>query len=800
MPSLIKQQRLSDRFTLIRPLGIGGMGEVWLTQDDELEERTALKVLKPELSASPAMVELLKNECRNTRRLVHPHIVRVFDFHRFEQWAFISMEYVDGVDLKQFHRRHYIEILALLLPVIDALHYAHNIGVIHRDLKTSNVLCDTTGKPYVVDFGIADAMGSQMRSMRVQDGGSLYSMSPQQLNGAEPQPADDIYSFGVLLYELLLGQPPFYPHISEEKINHKAPDCVSRNARLPTRLTVLMEQLLAKSPQQRPVSMEAIKAEFIAIQATGENATIPPTKSVSASARAAQADRIAIIPPQIPPLSRTSVDGTPRRKGIPIVGLLLSLALAVLLAAGVVVFYFLPQLVEKRQVLARRNVQDGVSKPPQTERAEEKKRQAWLKAAAERAQSTAPQESPQKERAEQAMGVYLNKQAALEQAGVVQWGGQQYSNALLLATEGDGLLRTKEFSAAALAYEKAAATLDEVESRKDEILKAAIERGTRALESGDSDAASKAFAQAQQLAPDNAVVAKGLARAETLERVFSALRSGYDHEQKNDLQSALAEFQQAVALDPDIRKAREGVERVKSKLVDAQFHQAMSEGLSALHAGDFSSARNAFQTARSLKPDSIELQDAFIQLEEGVRLVRIDHHRAKATSLEKEERFREAAEQYTAILKLDSSLIFAQQGKSRTLQQANLFDQIQSYLNRPTRLSSRSVYEQALKDLQKASRIENKGPRLTAQIAAFETTVKTAGTPIRVSIESDNLTDIAVYKIGRLGKFKSRELKLRPGTYTIVGSRDGYRDVRRKITVVAGKSKSPIVIRCEDKI
>ena len=359
MPSLLKHQRLCDRFTLIRTLGTGGMGQVWLAQDNELGEHCALKVLKPELSASPTMVELLKNECRNTRRLVHPHIVRIFDFHRFEQWAFISMEYVDGVNLKQFTRRHYIEVLATLLPVIDALIYAHSLGIVHRDLKASNVLCDTTGKPYVVDFGIADAMDSQMRSIEMLGGGSLYSVSPQQLNGAAAQPADDIYSLGVLLYELLLGQPPFYPHISAEKINNETPDCVTGNAQLPTRLTELLLQLLAKTPQQRPASMEAVKAEFLAIQAAGEDLTVPPSAPVPMSTPDAEVSNIEIIPPQIPPLSRAAAEISHKRKGISVVGVLLSFALAVLLAAGVVVFYFLPQLVEKRQILSRRNVLRG---------------------------------------------------------------------------------------------------------------------------------------------------------------------------------------------------------------------------------------------------------------------------------------------------------------------------------------------------------------------------------------------------------------------------------------------------------
>ena len=137
MAALTKGQQLTERFTLARCLGSGGMGEVWLAEDRELHEQVALKVLHPQLSVSPEMVALLKNECRNTRRLVHPNIVRLFDFHRVDEWAFISMEYVDGSDFQQFLGADFGTVIPVVIPVIEALEYAHGLGIVHRDLKAS---------------------------------------------------------------------------------------------------------------------------------------------------------------------------------------------------------------------------------------------------------------------------------------------------------------------------------------------------------------------------------------------------------------------------------------------------------------------------------------------------------------------------------------------------------------------------------------------------------------------------------------------------------------------------------------
>ncbi|UCG14615.1 MAG: serine/threonine protein kinase, partial [Deltaproteobacteria bacterium] len=230
MLHLQKGQLLLSRFSLVELLGQGGMGQVWLAEDVELQERVAIKVLSPLLLATPEQVQLLKDECRNTRRLVHPHIVRIFDFHRSDDVVFISMEFVDGEDLDTRRRRlgtlPYADLVIRLLPIVEALSYAHGLGLIHRDLKAGNVLLDRQGVPRLADFGIAAVLQPHRDGRNVSSSGSRYSMSPQQLEGKNPHPADDLYSLGVLMYELLTGHPPFYPDITPEKIHREVPSPV----------------------------------------------------------------------------------------------------------------------------------------------------------------------------------------------------------------------------------------------------------------------------------------------------------------------------------------------------------------------------------------------------------------------------------------------------------------------------------------------------------------------------------------------------------------------------------------------
>ena len=252
--------RLCSRFILIRPLGQGGMGEVWLARDSELDQEVVTKVVPADASA--ATIDLLRQECRNARRLSHPNIVRVFDFHQCDGVSFITMEHVDGDTIESLRGGATEAIVKALVTLSGALEHAHQIGVVHRDVKASNVLLDRAGQPRLMDFGIAGVLHPGEGDLLLEGGGSRYSMSPQQLAGVPPQPSDDIYGLGTLAYHLIVGHPPFWPNADEERIRQEAPEPIGPGRTVPARLQDLIGEMLAKSPAGRPADMALVREEL----------------------------------------------------------------------------------------------------------------------------------------------------------------------------------------------------------------------------------------------------------------------------------------------------------------------------------------------------------------------------------------------------------------------------------------------------------------------------------------------------------------------------------------------------------
>ncbi len=215
-------QVLCSRFTLLRPLGRGGMGQVWLASDRQLDEEVVTKIVPAD--ASSVTIELLRHECRNTRRLSHPNIVRVFDFHQCDGVSFITMEHVTGESIETLRGASIEDIVQTLAWLAGALDHAHQSGVVHRDVKADNVLLDRTGQPRLMDFGIAAVLDPGDGDLHLEGGGSRYSMSPQQAAGDPPQPSDDIYGLGTLAYHLISGHPPFWSEGDVERIQRDAPE------------------------------------------------------------------------------------------------------------------------------------------------------------------------------------------------------------------------------------------------------------------------------------------------------------------------------------------------------------------------------------------------------------------------------------------------------------------------------------------------------------------------------------------------------------------------------------------------
>lgn len=261
-----------NRYKLDRVLGRGGMGVVWLADDQKLERPVALKFLPSLIGLDPAAVKELKTETRRGLELSHPHIVRIYDFVDDDDAAAISMEFVDGKTLSELRLANEGgvfttgEVSKWLLGVCDALDYAHfQRKVVHRDLKPANIMLTTRDAvAKIADFGIARSLSDTMSRLSVANAGAsgtLPYMSPQQAMGERPLPTDDVYSLGATLYELFTGKPPFYRGDLPMQINSKVPPTVAERRQeldvkaaeeLPKLWEDAIASCLSKDPTQRP--------------------------------------------------------------------------------------------------------------------------------------------------------------------------------------------------------------------------------------------------------------------------------------------------------------------------------------------------------------------------------------------------------------------------------------------------------------------------------------------------------------------------------------------------------------------
>jgi serine/threonine-protein kinase len=252
----------AERYWLRRILGRGGMGTVYLARDEVREEVVALKVLEASCARSPVALERFSREAKLARRITHPNVARVFDLSSYQGRAFLTLEYVEGEDLRSRLMREGAlkpEVAArLALAVCAGLGAAHEAAVVHRDLKPANVLLGRGGRVVLTDFGIARAMEDEgpggLTHVHGVVGTPQY-MAPEQLTESPVDARTDLYAVGLLLYEMLVGAPAFGETKSLkaafERVRRPPPDprdC----APVPGALAGLVRRCLARAPEERP--------------------------------------------------------------------------------------------------------------------------------------------------------------------------------------------------------------------------------------------------------------------------------------------------------------------------------------------------------------------------------------------------------------------------------------------------------------------------------------------------------------------------------------------------------------------
>jgi len=204
---------LGDRYRIIDTLGEGGMANVYLAEDIILQRKVAVKILRLDLQKEPQTLARFQREALATSELSHPNIVMVLDVGTDHGLPYMVMEYVDGPDLKEYIRANSPlnlgNIIKIMDQILSAMSLAHKHNVIHRDLKPQNILMDKHGNIKIADFGIAVALNQNSVTQTNSAIGSVHYMSPEQTRGGLVTKQSDIYSLGIILYELITGNVPF---------------------------------------------------------------------------------------------------------------------------------------------------------------------------------------------------------------------------------------------------------------------------------------------------------------------------------------------------------------------------------------------------------------------------------------------------------------------------------------------------------------------------------------------------------------------------------------------------------------
>jgi len=405
-----------------------------------------------------------------------------------------------------------------------------------------------------------------------------------------------------------------------------------------------------------------------------------------------------------------------------------------------------------------------------------------------------------RERAEDILSTLLDEKNALERRGVADWGGASYDELVTFSEQGDRHMRENDYTAAAEAYEKALSRAEALGARMAETLDRLLEEGQTALVRTNGPLAQSKFSTALKIDPTNAVATVGLERSRTIEEVETLMRSGRAHEARGRFALALTDFEEAARKDPQHAQARAAVERVTEAIKQETFQDLMSQGLKALRENELSDAESFFVQAKAFYPGAPEVEDALFRVGEARRLEKIDGLLKEAREAERERAWERAYRRYRDVLEIDPHIASAIGGKERTAQRIRLTRQMRHYLDKPELLKTPQGRDGAQATLEEVLLLQSGGEEWDQLLARFETMVKEATTPVRVVLESDGMTSVDVYKVGRLGSFESKELALLPGTYTVVGHRDGYKDIRVKLEVTEEAEPVHASVICREKI
>jgi Protein kinase domain len=933
-------------YSLIERIGTGGQGEVWKAHDESRGVDVALKILAPSAARHPAAWAMLEREHAIASRLQHPGILQVLPPERIEDVVVLPMELAAGGDLRRLRGAGYLEIVPLLLEAAEALEYAHARGVVHRDLKSGNVLLDSRGRVKLADFGIAALLPAEGAGAAELRGAGLspFTASPEQLRNEPPSAADDIYGLGALAYELLSGHPPYYPNFDLRRAQTQPVPELVPTRQIPPELGELVMRMLAKRAAERPASMQQVMDELdatlnatlsfapqgleadpaadpadgspaAAVPASDREIPVPrpaaplpgahpdrrPVQASEARIGAAQPEKRTVpsaaapklvdadtwppraepaaarlqpppaepgaagaappaarppgdvghpqpaprprpapvsppAPPRVeerqrppaanaPPAAVPPADpfdlgsDHPRLRAIPppgrrrptartagararhwpylVSGLLCGAAL--ICAATTAALFWLPRrdLAGLQSLLA--SIAPVISSPKSTPAATAAPTQATPPAAAASA-SKPPPDPAALARLDRERTAFEQRAAALAARGAAAWDGTELSAAQMQAAESSGAAAAGGIPLALQHLSKAQQLLANVAAKAPRALAAELAAGNAALAAGHREPAVQAFALARRIEPNSRRAIEGARRAQLLSGVLPLLADARRAEAAQNYSRAAQDFSQALALDPGNTAAQAGLARANAAFGDDNYARAVGAGFAALGAGRLTDAQTDFQQALGFRPRGAQASEGLQRVRAAMQAGRVAALRQRAGDLEAQEHWQQAAAEYASILRENPSLAFARRDEERDEERATLAASLQQIIDHPASLGLQSVRDEAVTLLQQAREQTPSGPVLQGQVERVAQLLPELDRPVLLNLISDNATQVTIPSIGVFGAFGRRQIRLKPGTYTVIGTRDGYRAVQQEFTVEPGQQSVTIAVSCSEPI
>ncbi|QMU61986.1 MAG: hypothetical protein GKR92_09890 [Gammaproteobacteria bacterium] len=466
-----------------------------------------------------------------------------------------------------------------------------------------------------------------------------------------------------------------------------------------------------------------------------------------------------------------------------------------LLLCALIVFFFLPKYVaeNRNKITPENQTQVETLSLEEPSQAVEEEPEPLI--------SLSPEESSAfKQQAEELLLEIIGKQKFLENKAVKKWANEEFKIALEQGSRGDEHFRKQAYQQSIAAYEDAAAILMDLERQVEPTLTEHLAKGGLALTQAEKDTAIIHFELAKSIDTSNTQAINGLRRAETIKELYALLVQGGKYEAANRFVDAKTIYQQATDLDPLSPEAKTALDRVSNRLAQNEFNRLINQGYTLLKKHQYSDARTAFTTAQKLAPNSEKPKQGIVAIEQAIRNERLSALAAEAQHFENIQDWSNAIESYQQMLTLSSNLPSALQGLERSRQRETILARLDEHINNKLRLGSDQIANKAKRLLEEISSINNPGSKIEQSAATLSELIKLADQPVSITLQSDNQTDIVIFKVGKYGKFNQRSIELKTGKYTIVGSRAGFRDVRKVLTVSSDMSSKIISVQCDEPI